>query len=104
MSNFESEFVALVCPQCGGKVSIEKSKMDEYFFSNGNSFMFIGGSNGEKVVCENCKTEFVRKQEYKKVRERGNRTVVCSGAYIEGNVNLGGGDFVVGDLVINKKG
>jgi uncharacterized protein YbaR (Trm112 family) len=103
-NNFESEFVSLVCPQCGGKVSINKNKMDDMFFSSGKDFVFIGGETGEKIVCEHCKTEFVRKQSYQKIRERGNRTVICSGAYIEGSVNLAGGDFIGGDLIINKRG
>lgn len=128
-----SEFIPLVCPQCGGKIEIDKT--NESFVSiDDSTFMFIGSGADEKITCLNCKTEFVRTQRFgvaptvtssvTQVAVGSNITQVAQtafnqsgqtvkgaqvnvntsgGDYIRGNINTRGGDFVGGKVIIIKK-
>jgi DNA-directed RNA polymerase subunit RPC12/RpoP len=89
MSNFESEFVALQCPNCSGKVKIAPAQLDESFVKSGDSFVYIGTVGHEQIKCEHCNTEFVRKQRV---------SVAIDGT---GTINTGGGAFINGSMVVN---
>ncbi len=94
MSNdFNSEFVALVCPNCGAPIKLTKAVVDEQFMQSddGRSFVYIGTSSANDVhaKCEHCDTEFVRRQKVEIDFSAGTGTL---------NVNTGGGAFIAGKV------
>ena len=97
MGEFSDNFTALVCPQCGGQVKITKEQREASFLKDGNVFIYVRPKSNEKIVCDQCKTEFVRDAEFK--AGRADRDInTGGGAYIGGNVVIaGGGDFVGGN-------
>ena len=118
MTKFEEEFIALVCPNCGGKVKRSSAVLEECFFKSGNNYVFIGGNTkSSDAVCEHCGTGFVRKQEFNvgtgsgsvSIAGNANTNIIITGnnssvrkvymgkgTYIQGDVNLSGNDFVGG--------
>jgi DNA-directed RNA polymerase subunit RPC12/RpoP len=99
MSNFESQFVSLRCPHCSGKVEITPGQIDESFVESGDGYIYIGVVGGEQIKCQHCKTEFVRKQ-HVDVAIDGKGTInTGGGAFINGSINLAGGDFVGRDRI-----
>ena len=106
MANFSDEFVALVCPQCGGKVELSQAVIDECFIESNGDYIYIGKSdNGNKAKCKFCDTEFIRKQQVKVSVDMGSGSGTRiintgSGAFIQGSVNTFGGDFVGGNKVV----
>lgn len=108
--SFENEFVALVCPQCGGEVKISNQTIDEQFLDLGDGdFIYIGTTQvgGQEAKCQHCGTAFVRKQTISlKVDTNGSGSVSINtngGAFIGGNVNTGGGTFIGRDMKVIKK-
>lgn len=103
----ESEFVPLICPQCGGKIEIKTKVLDELFveIDGGDMYMYIGtGEGAESILCAHCKVAFTRRQTAAKIKlefDGGNLTVdTGGGAWIGGSINVGGGDFVGRDKTI----
>lgn len=106
------EFVPLICPQCTGKIKISKEVIEESFVHvTDDTVVFIGGSAQEKIACEHCKTEFVRKQKlsvappdngFALAFNQSGQTAhgaqvninTGGGAYIGGSITVGNGDFV----------
>lgn len=82
MSNFSDEFVALKCSVCGGKVELNKAKVESEFIPLENGgFVYIGVNPAEDgATCQHCGTQFVRK------------------STIQPYSKSGGGDITVGDV------
>lgn len=102
MSDFGSKFVALVCPQCGGKVEVEQTKIVSDFVEvDDTTFVYMGATEGGNVRCTHCKTEFARRQRLDVSFEGTGRLDVNTGggAFIGGHVTMKGGDFVGRDSI-----
>jgi len=91
-----NDFVALRCPNCGGKIEVQQAKIEEDFIESPNGFTYIGSTTGEKIRCAHCGTEFQRRQTVELHFEgKGHlRVNTGGGAFISGNINTNGGDFV----------
>lgn len=117
----QSEFIPLICPQCSGKIEIQRTD-ESFVVIDDKTVMFVGINAGEKIACQHCKTEFVRTQRFSAAPVTGNvafnqagQTVhgtqvnitgsinTGGGAFIGGNVNTGGKDFVGRNVVIIRK-
>jgi DNA-directed RNA polymerase subunit RPC12/RpoP len=95
----QENFIPLVCPNCGGKLSVPQTIIDEEFISkDGETYRYIGKETGtDNYKCTYCNSEFMLNQKVKidvSFEGKGNLSINTNGgAYIVGNVTTKG-DFV----------
>lgn len=99
-----NDLIALLCPQCGGKVEVTPTTLEEEFFSkdDGQTYIYIGKSSGPALRCGHCGTEFLFRQRISVAFEgKGNlRIDTGGGAFVGGSIITKGGDFVGRDKVV----
>lgn len=88
--------IALICIQCGGKLSVDESMF--IFDSEEEVYIF---KKGKQYKCEHCKTEFIQGEEYEPVSNStiniGSISNISGGVISIGNNNIavGSGGVVI---------